>query len=104
MKFFIEVTGFNRFEKGTLRGFCDIVIRELRLAIHEIAVHEKNGSRWASMPAKPWLGKDGVAIRDDDGKIKFSPLFEFETRELRAAFSAAVWKALLEFDPDAVSP
>jgi len=54
------------------------------------------------MPARPWL-RDGVAIRGDDGKIQYSPLFEFETKGVRDAFSHAVWRALLEFDPEAGS-
>jgi hypothetical protein len=102
MKFTIEVTACKRFERGTLVYFCDVVIRELRLKIHEVALHKKGSARWASMPAKPWL-KDGVAVRGDDGKIQYSPLFEFETREVSNAFSREVWRALLEFDPDAVS-
>jgi hypothetical protein len=103
MKFTIEVTGFKRFERGTLVGFCDLTIKELRLKIHEVSLHEKNGSsRWATMPGRPWV-KDGVAVRGDDGKIQYSPLFEFESREVRDAFSREVWRALLEFDPDAVS-
>ena len=102
MKLSIEVVGFKPVRKGTLVGFCDIVFPELKLKIHEVALHEKNGSRWAAMPARPWL-KDGVAIRDDAGKIQYSPLFEFEDRPTRDAFSAAVWKALLDFDPEAVA-
>jgi hypothetical protein len=101
MKLSIEVTAFKRFDRGTLRGFCDVVIRELRLKVHEVAVHEKGDSRWAAMPSKPWL-KDGVAIRGEDGKIQYSQLFEFEAREVRYAFSREVWRALLEFDPGAV--
>jgi len=102
MKLTIEVTGFKRFERGTLVGFCDIVIRELRLKVYEVALHEKGSARWAAMPSRPWL-KDGVAIRGDDGKIQYKPIFEFETREVRDAFSASVWRALLDFDPDAVA-
>ena len=60
MKLSIEVVGFKRFERGTLVGFADVVIRELRLKVHEVAVHQKNGSRWASMPSRPWL-RDGIA-------------------------------------------
>ena len=100
MKFTIEVTSFKRLDKGALVGFCDIKIRELRIKVHEVAVYAKNGSRWASMPAKPWF-KDGVAVRGDSGKIQYTPLFEFETKVVRDAFGAAVWRALLDFDPNA---
>ena len=102
MKLSIEVTAFERFEKGTLVGFCEIIIRELRIKVNEVALHQKGEARWAAMPARPRL-KDGVAVRGDDGKIQYSPLFEFETREVRDAFSAAVWRALHKFEPDAVS-
>ena len=102
MKHSIDCTGFKPLRKGTLVGFADIVIRELKLTIHDVALHEKGSSRWASMPSRPWL-KDGVAVRDDAGKIQYSPLFEWETREVSNAFSREVWRALLEFDPDAVS-
>jgi len=103
MKLTIEVTGFKRLERGTLVGFADITIRELRLKVHEVALHEKGTARWASMPSRPWL-KDGIAVRDDTtGKIQYSSLFEFEDRPTRDAFSAAVWKALVDFDRDAVS-
>jgi DNA phosphorothioation-dependent restriction protein DptG len=103
VKLSIEVVGFKKFQKGTLRGFCDIVIRELRLKVHEVALHQKNEARWAAMPSKPWLLKDGVAVRGDDGKIQYSQLFEFETREVRDAFSREVWRAVLEYDPGVVS-
>jgi hypothetical protein len=72
MKFSIEVTGFKRFERGTLLGFCDIVIRELRLKVHEVALHQKGDARWAAMPSRPWL-KDGVAVKGDDGKVQIFP-------------------------------
>jgi hypothetical protein len=101
MKLTVEVSAFKRFEKGTLHGFCDIVIKELRLKVHEVAVHQLGDARWASVPSKPWL-KDGMAVRDGDGK-QYNPLFEFEDRPTRDAFSAAVWRALLEFDPEAAS-
>jgi hypothetical protein len=98
MKLSIQVTGFKRFEKGTLVGFCEIIIRELRLKVHEVAVHEKGDARWAAMPARPWI-RDGALVLGDNGKAQYSPLFEFETREVRDAFSAAVWRALLAFEP-----
>src|SRR5262249_11591214 len=102
MKLTIAVTGFKKLRKGTLLGFADITIRELRLLVHEVAVHARGEARWAAMPSKPWL-RDGVAVRDGDGKIQYSQLFEFEDRPTRDAFSAAVWKALLQFDPEAAS-
>ena len=46
MKLTITVDGFKRLERGTLRGFCDIVIKELRLKVHEVALHQKGLFTW----------------------------------------------------------
>jgi hypothetical protein len=81
--------------RNTLRGFCEIHIAELDLVMRDVAVHEKNGSRWAQPPARPQLSKDGTAIKDEAGKIKYSQILEFGGRESRDRFSAAVVAAVL---------
>lgn len=57
--------------KNTLRGFATIKIEEVRLAFHEVAVHEKNGKAWARLPSRPWI-KDGEPVLGHDGKVKIS--------------------------------
>jgi hypothetical protein len=88
MKHQIDFTCFKPLRKGTLIGFADIVIRDLKLKIHDVTLHEKTASRWASPPGRPWI-KDGQLVTDDNGKI-----IEFADRETRNAFSAAVWRAV----------
>jgi hypothetical protein len=101
-KFTVTCIDFTPYTRNTLRGFATIRLPELKLVIHDIAVHQhENGSRWASMPSKPLIDKNGVAKRGSAGKIEYAQLFEFEGRETRDAFSAAVVRAVLAFAPAA---
>ena len=97
MKHQIDCVGFKPMRKGKLVGFADITIRELQLTIHDVSLHSKGASRWASPPGRPWI-KDGAVVTDADGKIQYSPVLEFESRETRYAFSAAVWRAVAQLD------
>ena len=74
----------------------------MRLAFHEVAIHEKNGKAWAQLPSRPWL-KDGQPVTGDDGRVKYQPLHEFDTSAVRAAFSDACVAAVVAFDPAALS-
>jgi hypothetical protein len=88
--------------KGTLLGFCSIRVAELRLALHDVAVHRKNDALWAQLPARPWV-EAGVLVKNEAGKIQYSPIAEFDGREVRDAFSRAVVEAVLRFDPNALA-
>lgn len=64
-------------------------------------MHEKNGKAWAQLPSRPWL-RNGQVVTDDEGKVQYSLLFEFDSAAVRAAFSDAVVRAVLAFDPRAL--
>jgi hypothetical protein len=99
-KLTITCDSFRPLHRNTLRGFCQLTISELRLTIHDIAIHEKGESRWAQLPAKPQI-RDGELVRDDAGKIQYWPVLEFTSRAVRDAFSERMIEALLEFAPGA---
>jgi hypothetical protein len=100
MKHTIRCRGFRAIAKGTLVGFAVIHIAELRLTIHDVALHRKGVTRWAQMPAKPLL-RDGRHVTDEaTGKSQYVLILEFEGRETRDAFSAAVWHAVVEQHPE----
>jgi hypothetical protein len=100
-KLTITATAWKPLAKNTLRGFVSVHVGELALTLHDVAVHQKDGRMWAAPAAKPWL-KGGVAITDESGKIQYSPLVEFDSPEVRNAFSAAVLRALEEKFPGAI--
>ena len=102
MKHTVIVTAFKRFHRGTLRGFANIYVAEIRMSIRDIAVHESaSGARWVQPPAKPLIDGAGVAERDGGGRIQYALIFNFDDRAVREAFSKAVVAALLKFEPDA---
>jgi hypothetical protein len=83
--------------RNTLRGFATVRVEEMRLAFHEVAIHTSHGKAWAQLPGRPWA-KDGQLVTGDDGKVKYQPLFEFDTSAVRDAFSDAVIRAVLAYD------
>jgi hypothetical protein len=88
---------FSPLERNTLRGFAEINIAELGMTLRDVAIHCKNGSTWASPPSKPQI-KDGAVIKDDTGKVQYSPIIEFGSREARDEFSNSVIAAVLKTD------
>jgi hypothetical protein len=94
MKHTITCLAVRPFRKNTLVGFASIRIDQMRLVIHDVALHEKGESRWAQLPAKPQL-RDGAAVVDAHGKAQYAVVLELEDRETRDAFARAVWAAVL---------
>ena len=83
-------------------GFASIHIAELELKVHDVAIHQKGDRRWAALPARPWV-KDGAVVTGEDGKAQYSIILEFDRREVREAFSAAVIRAVIERFPNALA-
>ena len=103
-KLTITCTRFRKIGRNTLRGFATVGLPELHLTIRDVAIHEhSNGSRWASLPAKPMLDSGGQTKRNAGGKIEYATILEFEGRGVRDAFSQGVIRAVLEFDPNALT-
>jgi hypothetical protein len=100
-KLTVQVEAFTPRHSNTLFGFATIVVPELHLRICDVAVHEKSGKRWASLPSKPQIDRSGTVRRGDNGKPLYVPVIEFVDKLTRDAFSARVIAALLEFAPAA---
>jgi hypothetical protein len=94
----IIISDWKPRHSGTLRGFCTAHLPS-GITMHEVGIHTRNGLWWAAPPSKPMVGKDGVALRGDDGRIRYSPLIAFESRQLRDRFSLAVIDALRRAHP-----
>jgi hypothetical protein len=99
-KLTLACSDWRPFHRNTLLGFARIRISELDLTIHDIAIHEKNGRTWAQLPSKPWI-RDGQLVTDDTGKVQYSPILEFDRKEVREAFSGRVIAAVIAVYPKA---
>jgi hypothetical protein len=98
----LSCEAWNALHRNTLRGFALIRIQELQLTLRDVAVHERDGRRWAKLPQKPQI-KDGKVVTDVAGKVQYFAMAAFESREVADAFSAAVIAAILKRDPNAFS-
>jgi hypothetical protein len=99
-KLTVSCLEFRPLHRNTLVGFATITIAELKLEVRDIAIHEKNGNRWAQLPAKPRV-RDGALVKGDGGKVQYVPIMAFASRAVSDAFSAAVIEAVLALYPEA---
>jgi hypothetical protein len=90
----IIVLDWRPCERNTLKGFCKIKVPAWGLVIDGVAVHAKEDRKWAQLPARPQVDKDGNVIREDDGKIKYAKILEFDNKRKAWDFSDAVVEAV----------
>jgi hypothetical protein len=88
--------------RNTLLGFCRVRLPS-GMILSDVAVHTKNGKFWATPAGKPRLGRDGLQMTDPTtGKLQWSPIIAFETKQISDRFSAQVIEALRRGFPDAL--
>lgn len=86
----LRLLTFKAVRKGTLRGFASVKL-PIGLVINDIPVNQAgNGKAWAMLPGKPMVDRDGNLVRDDRGHLRYSPVVEWGTSELRETFSQRV--------------
>lgn len=78
------VREWRPYSKHTLQGFLSLELPS-GLIVHGITLHEKNDSRWVSMPAREYL---------KDGQKTWAPIIEFTSKESRDRFQAAALAAI----------
>jgi hypothetical protein len=100
MKHAIRCRGFRALAKGSLVGFASVYIAELKLLVHDVSLHRKGDARWASLPAKPVTRDGRVVMEQRTGRPQYAAILEFDDRETRDAFSAAVWRAVIDEHPE----
>jgi hypothetical protein len=99
----VSLLDWKPLRKNTLVGFACVNVRRINLRIDDVAIHQKGGSRWASLPSKPMVDRSGAVLRDQQtGKVKYSPILQWGDRKTSEAFSQAVVTALLAAHPTAL--
>lgn len=89
---------FRAFKRNSLRGFATVELPS-GLIIKDIPVLESGNGRWAALPSKPQI-KDGSPVLKD-GKLQYTPILEWRSRELSDGFSEAVVSLIEDNHPDA---
>lgn len=82
------VSNWKAYEKNTLRGFLSLTLPS-GLVIHNCTYHEKADARWIGLPARQYS--------KDDGTTSYTPLIEFNTKDIRQRFQAAALRAVDAF-------
>jgi hypothetical protein len=97
-----KIIDWRSVTNNSLRGFARVELPSGMLIADVVVMIGTNGP-WASPPSKPMIGRDGVALADDKGKVKYQPIIEFRTKDLRDRFSSAVIEALRSAHPEALT-
>jgi hypothetical protein len=88
--------------RNTLLGFCRVRLPS-GMILHDVAVHMSHGKFWATPAGKPRLGRDGLQMTDPTtGKLQWTPIVAFETKQISDRFSARVIEALRGAFPNAL--
>ena len=95
----VRILDWTPRQSGALRGFVDAEFPS-GLVLHECCVFEQNGRWWASPPAKPQVGRDGMVLKEVNGKTKFAPVVTFADKSRRDLWSSSVIAALRAARPD----
>lgn len=95
-----KILDWRPMRKNTLLGFAKSEMPS-GMIMADISVLMGNNGPWASPPGKPMIGRDGIVMKDDRGKIRYSPFIEFASKESRDRFSNAVIEALRKSNPEA---
>lgn len=95
----VVVLEWRPMKRNSLLGFAHIQLGALK--IKDVTVNINTGRLWAGLPAKPMIDRDGNAIRNEQGKIKYVPILEWDNKATGDRFSESVILALEEKHPGA---
>ena len=85
----MQIRDWRPMPKNSLIGFGKVE-RPSGLILCDVTIHISDRGAWASPPAKPMLNADGVALKDDAGKVRYVAVIGFKSKEVRDRFSAGV--------------
>src|SRR5262245_30393839 len=94
----VECENFRPRRTLTLRGFVTVLLPQTDLRIHDVGLHEKDGRKWEQLPGRPMLDREGRSLRDQNGRVKYAPVMQFD-REATDQFSQQCIAAALRQHP-----
>jgi hypothetical protein len=98
----VKILDWRPLRKNSLLGFAKVELPS-GMVISDVTILTSERGPWASPPSKPMLDREGVAMKDDKGKLRYSPIIEFASREIRDRWSAAVIEAMRTAHPEALT-
>ncbi|MFL5252551.1 MAG: hypothetical protein ACJ8AI_06595 [Rhodopila sp.] len=96
------VESFTPIAKNSLIGFATMRAPS-GLVFHDVGVHRKNDSVWASPASKPMVDRNGAVMKDGEGRVRYTPIVSFSDKTVRTRWSNAVVAALKEQRPEVMA-
>jgi hypothetical protein len=87
----ITILEWRPLAKGSLLGFVKIQMGALQIT--DVTVMSSGGRKWAGLPAKPQIDKDGN-VKRDGSKIMYAKILSWDTKTAADRFSDSVIAAL----------
>jgi hypothetical protein len=89
----LQLLEWQRIDKGLLLGKGKVLL-PCGLEISDVAVFEKDGRQWATLPAELLRDMGGQPLKDSAGKARYRSSLKWSSRELGDGFSRAVIAAI----------
>jgi|tagenome__1003787_1003787.scaffolds.fasta_scaffold20988300_8 hypothetical protein len=96
----VRILEWRPLRRNSLLGFAKVELPS-GMTIADVTVLNGEHGPWASPPSKPMIDRDGVALRDEKQKIRYQPIIEFTSKNIRDRFSDQVIAALKLSHPEA---
>ena len=97
----MRLVAWKPMRKGDLIGFATVEL-PICLKLIDCPVLIGPRGRWASLPSKPQIDRDGRQKTDTNGRAVYAPVLEWRDRGLADRFSAAVVELVLQSHPEAL--
>ena len=98
----VNILDWRPLKKNSLLGFAKVELPS-GMVLLDVTILTGERGPWASPPSKPMLDREGAALKDAAGKLRYSPIIEFTSREIRDRWSAAVIDAMRAAHPEALT-
>lgn len=95
----VQILDWRELRKGALQGFVKIQLGALEIT--DVQIMSSDGRRWANLPSKPQIDRDGN-VRKENGKTLYTPILKWATKDAGNRFSESVLAALEAKHPQAV--
>ena len=95
----VKILDWRPLKKNSLLGFAKIELPS-GMVLLDVTILTGERGPWASPPSKPMIDREGAALKDAAGKLRYSPIIEFASREIRDRWSTAVIEAMREAHPE----
>lgn len=97
----VVILDWRPMKRNSLLGFVKLQLGALKIT--DVTVNTSNGRLWAGLPSKPMIDRDGNAMRNEQGKIRYVPILEWENKGTGDRFSDSVVSALEVAHPGATA-